>query len=130
MTGSGGYGENVRDQLLVDDGVATVTDGATYVAAQNFRRDLTGGIDDLFASVDALITPTTPVPAPEFGEVSDIESFVRTFVNTVPFNLTGHPALSVPCGTTGGEPVGLQIVTDRHAEPTAVRLGATVEAAR
>lgn len=128
MTGSGGYGENVRNQLLIGGGVDAVTDGSVYVAAQNFRRDLTADTDDLFERFDALITPTTPIPAPRFGEVLDIESFVQTFMNTVPFSLTGHPALSVPCGTTESKPVGLQIVTDRHAESTAVRLGAIVEA--
>ncbi|UTF52262.1 amidase [Natronosalvus rutilus] len=128
MTGSGGYGEIVRNQLLIGDGVDAITEGSVYVAAQNFRQALTASIDDLFEGVDALITPTTPIPAPEFGEVFDLESFVQTVANTVPFNLTGHPALSVPCGTTESKPVGLQIVTDRHAEPTAVRLGAIVEA--
>lgn len=130
MTDSGGYGEHVRDQLLIGDSVNGTSDGAVYVAAQNVRRDLTADTDNQFEDVDALITPTTPIPAPAFGEVSDLEAFVRTFVNTVPFNLTGHPALSVPCGTTESKPVGLQIVTDRHAEPTAVRLGTTVEAGR
>ncbi|USZ72260.1 amidase [Natronosalvus halobius] len=75
MTGSGGYGEIVRNQLLIGDCVDAITEGSVYVAAQNFRQALTASIDDLFEGVDALITPTTPIPAPEFDEVFDLESF-------------------------------------------------------
>ena len=128
MTESGGYGENVRDQLLIGSGVDLTTSGAVYVAAQTVRRELTSLIDQQFQNLDALIAPTTPIPAPEFGAVSNLEAFIQTFANTVPFNLTGHPALSVPCGTTERKPVGLQVVADRLGEPIAVRIGSVVEA--
>ncbi|MXV61499.1 hypothetical protein GS429_05355 [Natronorubrum sp. JWXQ-INN-674] len=128
-TDSGGYGENVRDQLITGDATDATTDGRLYVAAQNVRREFTETVDDRLADYDALVTPTTPIPAPPFGEVTALDDLVQTVANTGPFNLTGHPALSVPCGETDGKPVGFQIVADRHAEPTAVRLGATVEAA-
>ncbi len=128
MTDDGGYGENLRGQLLTADVVDATTDGATYVAAQNVRREFTAAVDGRLETVDALVTPTTQIPAPPFGAVAGMEEFVRTVANTIPFNLTGHPALTVPCGTTEGKPVGLQVVADRHDEPTAVRLGAAVEA--
>lgn len=128
-TDRGGYGENVRDQLLVGGGVDAATDGAVYVAAQNERRAFTAAVDDALAGLDAIVTPTTPHAAPAFGAVDDLPAFVRTVEHTAPFNLTGHPALSVPCGSTDGKPVGLQVVADRHAERVAIRIGSAVEAA-
>lgn len=50
-------------------------------------------------------------------------------MRTLPFNLTGHPALSLPIGFSGGLPLGMQIVGAKYAEPTICRIGAGFEAA-
>jgi aspartyl-tRNA(Asn)/glutamyl-tRNA(Gln) amidotransferase subunit A len=74
------------------------------------------------SACDVLALPTLPIPAPPIGAntvpVGDGEEPVRNMMLrlTQLFNLTGHPALSLPCGTTrGGLPCGLQLVGHRHA---------------
>jgi len=120
-------GENVREQLLT--GAALLADeGRAYVHAQSVRRAFTAAVDETLSEYDALLTPTTPLTAPEFGAVTTPEDLAETIANTGPFDLTGHPALSVPHGTVDGRPVGIQVVTDRHDEGTAVAVGAALEA--
>jgi aspartyl-tRNA(Asn)/glutamyl-tRNA(Gln) amidotransferase subunit A len=97
------------------------------VAAQRVREAFTREVEEALAACDALVLPTTPTTAPDFGTVTDDDSFVRTISHTGPFNLTGHPALSVPRGAVDGRPVGCQIVADRHHESTALGLGAVLE---
>lgn len=120
-------GENVRNNLATSAGVLDATDDAAYVAAQGFRREFTRQAIALLAEYDALVTPTTPKTAVAFGAVQTRDDLVETLANTGPFDLTGHPALSVPCGEVEGRPVGFQVVTDYHDEATAVALGSAVE---
>ncbi len=120
-------GDNVREQLLTNRALDRWSGGRHYVAAQNVRSRFAARVADALDDADALLTPTTPITAPEFGEITSIEDLLRTISNTGPFNLTGHPALSVPCGDVAGRPVGLQVVAERGAEATAVRVGGVVE---
>ena len=120
-------GENVRARLVVGRTLATGDDSAGYVAAQNTRQQFRETVDDRLREYDALVTPTTPTTAPEYGSVQTDADLLDTIALTSPFNLTGHPALSVPC--EGGEPVGCQIVTDHFEEATAVTLGRALERA-
>ncbi|WP_340100458.1 amidase [Salinibaculum salinum] len=127
MTGAtahGEYGDVVRDSLLLGAAVTELTHGERYAAAQNARQELTATIESLFERFDALVGPTTPIPAPPFGAVGDSLALVE---HTALFNLTGHPALSVPVGHVDGKPVGIQIATRRYGEAAAVRLGTTIE---
>jgi Asp-tRNA(Asn)/Glu-tRNA(Gln) amidotransferase A subunit family amidase len=104
-------------------------DDRYYARAQRVRPRVTGGVDAALAEVDVLAGPTTPMTAPEWGEGyledGSLEAAVRT---TAPFNLTGHPAVSVPCGTHCGLPVGLQFVAPRGADGEALRAAAVWEA--
>jgi len=122
-------GEDVRSSLVVYESLYRATDGANYVAAQNERRRFVQSVFEFLADTDALVMPTTTMAPPEFGEVTDTADVLATIANTAPFNLTGHPALSVPCGAVDGAPVGLQLVADWHEEPVLARLGSAVEAA-
>ncbi len=80
----------------------------------------------LFASVDALVTPTTPVPA--FAFESDMPKTITTFTSFA--NYAGCPALSVPMGKTeDGLPLGLQVVTPKREESLALRIGRAFESA-
>jgi aspartyl-tRNA(Asn)/glutamyl-tRNA(Gln) amidotransferase subunit A len=101
-----------------------------YIHAQQARRAVTGEMLALMAQVDALLAPTMALPAPRADE-SDTplraggeivpEGTLRC---TFPFNMTGQPALSLPCGfTSGGLPIGLQIAGARFGETTVLRLG-------
>jgi aspartyl-tRNA(Asn)/glutamyl-tRNA(Gln) amidotransferase subunit A len=125
------YGADVRTRLLAGQFVLATQ----YVNAQRFRQVIRGGVDAALARVDALFVPTTPIPAPPIEErettVDGITQDVRAWLTrcTRPFNLTGHPALSLPCGLTrAGLPIGLQLVGRMFDEATLIRLGAAFEA--
>ncbi|MFD1567259.1 amidase [Halolamina litorea] len=101
-----------------------------YARAQRARELVTAGVDDALDGVDVLAGPTTPMVAPAWeGENyladSTLDEAVRT---TGPFNLTGHPAVSVPCGSDDGLPVGLQFIGRRGADASALRAAAIWEA--
>lgn len=120
-------GENVRGRLIVGRALTQATTGAGYVAAQNARQDFSAAVDDRLDELDALLLPTTPMTAPDFGAVTEDMDLLRTIAFTSPFNLTGHPALSVPVETADGDPLGCQVVTDWYDEATAVGLGRAIE---
>jgi amidase len=85
-----------------------------YCKAQNLRRLLTEKIDELLSRVDVIATPTTPTKPPKLGQSKTLkeqaESGVGLTQNTCPLNLSGHPALSVPCGVRATLPIGLQLI--------------------
>ena len=121
-------GPNVREQILTNGALAE--DGLDhYVAAQTFGAEFTATVDEALDSYDALVAPTTPMTAPAFGEVTSDEDFARTVANTVPFNLSGYPALSVPVESADGAPVGVEFVGGRREEATLVALGNALETA-
>lgn len=98
-----------------------------YARAQRGRQLVTDGVDETLSAVDVLASPTTPILPPEWGDgyLDDLSIF-EVVGNTGPFNLTGHPAVSVPCGRHEGLPIGLQFVADDDA--TALAAAATWEA--
>jgi aspartyl-tRNA(Asn)/glutamyl-tRNA(Gln) amidotransferase subunit A len=95
------------------------------------RRD----IQKVFESVDLLITPTHPIVAPAISGLTgnidkDIEIGTLSNRNNSPFDVYGSPAISVPCGfTTGGMPIGLQIVGKHGSEATVLQLAHAYEEA-
>jgi aspartyl-tRNA(Asn)/glutamyl-tRNA(Gln) amidotransferase subunit A len=113
-----------------------------YILAEDYVRALRGRaviareIERALEGVDALILPALAIPAPTIGDETVPVKGGREPVRSVmlrctqPFNLSGHPAISVPCGMTpAGLPVGLQIVGRRAATPELLRLARSVEAA-
>ena len=125
------YGRDVRLSLLAGR-LYTAVD---YVEAQRFRTVLTTRVDDVLGSkVDVLATPTVVMEPPAWGEAPNVingvaydslNAFIRC---TSPFNLTGHPALSVPCGRGElGLPVGLQLVGGCFQERTLLQVGQAFE---
>lgn len=109
--------------------------GAAYTACEYIqaRRDqvvLRRQFEDFFSQYEVLLTPTTPVTAPAIEGPDAIEQARRLTRFTAPFNLTGLPAISVPCGFTGeGLPIGLQLVTRPWAEAALLRAGFAYEQA-
>jgi amidase len=108
--------------------------GLIYARAQNRRPELVAAYDRVLADVDVLVMPTTPVRAPLVGPPPDALGLFTgssdAILNTAPFNVTGHPALSIPCGRVSGLPVGMMIVGRHFAEPTVLRVAAAYEQRR
>ncbi len=124
------YGRDIRSNLEI----VAFTLANHYLKAQRVRRLLTQEIMAVLKKVDAIITPTTPVPAIKIGErafrVGEREINVAGGLNrlTSPFNLAGVPALSMPCGfTPSGLPVGVQMVGRPFDEVTLLSLAAAYE---
>ncbi|HEU4933560.1 MAG TPA: amidase family protein, partial [Pyrinomonadaceae bacterium] len=110
------YAPWIRERLKQ----AAAVDIVAYIEARHHLDRLRREIDDVFAKVDFLITPTTPVPPITIREALDMspdpagELWLR---NTRPFNANGLPTISIPCGfTRAGLPIGLQISAARFAE--------------
>jgi aspartyl-tRNA(Asn)/glutamyl-tRNA(Gln) amidotransferase subunit A len=88
---------------------------------------------EIFADVDLLVTPTTPIPAPAIADLKKDAAALRPaelllLRNTRPFNVWGLPAISVPCGfTTNGLPIGLQIAGAHWREDSVLRLAHAYE---
>lgn len=106
-----------------------------YLAAMNERAALTERMGRFHASYDLLLTPALPIPAFTTGlevpEGSDDPRWPGWTPFTYPFNMTGQPACSVPCGfTSAGLPIGLQIVAARHRDDQVLRAAYTYQASR
>ncbi len=108
--------------------------GHYYGKAQNIRRRLRAAYDVALASHDLLLLPTTPMkatPIPQKGapprEITR-RSWEATR-NTCPLNVTGHPAISVPCGIEDGRPIGMMLVGRHYDEATIYRAAAAFESA-
>ena len=105
-----------------------------YVRALAGREALTREVDAALLGHDALILPTLPIPAPPIGansmQVGSSQQPVRAMMLrlTQLFNLTGHPAVSLPCGfTSAGLPVGLQLAGVRMQTDALMRIALAVE---
>jgi amidase len=108
--------------------------GRYYGKAQNVRRRLRAAYDAALSAHDLLLLPTTPMKAtPIPGKDAPPQEVTRrsweATRNTCPFNVTGHPAISLPCGTGEGRPIGLMLVGRHYDEATIYRAAAAFEAA-
>ncbi len=112
--------------------------GITAEEVENSRRELQkqrSEIKKIFEDVDLLVTPTTPIPAPDIAELKKNPDELRPrelvlLRNTRPFNVWGLPAISVPCGfTKTGLPIGLQIAGPHWAEAAVLQLAHAYEQA-
>jgi 2-dehydropantoate 2-reductase len=103
---------------------------AAHAAALARRDDLRPSVDALWDDVDALVGPVVPYAAPESTPPMDTPAGKIEGIFTGPYNVTGHPAVTVPCGVTAdGLPVGLQLAAPLGHDAALLRLAVAVEAA-
>jgi aspartyl-tRNA(Asn)/glutamyl-tRNA(Gln) amidotransferase subunit A len=101
-----------------------------YALARRTQAEGRRRFELFFGEFDLLLLPTTPVPAPPIEDTGAIQAARQLTRLTSPFNLTGIPALSVPCGfTRAGLPVGLQIISKHWGEANILRAGYAYEQA-
>jgi aspartyl-tRNA(Asn)/glutamyl-tRNA(Gln) amidotransferase subunit A len=120
------FGEDIRRRL--EDGAKTTS--TEYILARRTQVEFRKRFEQFFESYDLLITPTTPIPAPTIAGHDAVAQAGRLTRFTAPFNLTGLPALSLPCGLTEqGLPIGLQIVSRAWADAKVLNAGHAFEQA-
>ena len=127
-----GFGLEVKRRIML--GTYALSAGYRdryYASAQEARRCITSELLGAFDEVDGIVGPVSPTVAFGLGErVSDPLAMYLSDIFTVPANLTGAAAISVPCGTTsGGLPVGIQVIVDRFNEPTMFAVAGEIERA-
>jgi aspartyl-tRNA(Asn)/glutamyl-tRNA(Gln) amidotransferase subunit A len=106
-----GFGKEVRRRVMLGTfALSSGYYGKYYLKAQAARENVRADFARLFAEVDLIAGPTMPTVAFRLGEKSDPLSSYLADILTVPANLAGIPAISVPCGRVGGLPVGLQLM--------------------
>ena len=135
--------ENLRNNAgLMDPYVRTrllsglMITAPDYIRAQRARTLFNNQVAEIFEQVDLILTPTTPIPAVGIGHAMDLfgetgeSGYNLLSRNTRPFNLTGSPAISVPCGFTRmGLPIGLQLTGRLFDEATVFRAAHAYEQA-
>lgn len=123
--------ERIGADVLVRLQRGSTNSGADYADARRARSEIRVAFDALFASYDAIAMPTTVITAPLRQGEDAVATAARLTALTSPFNLTGLPAISVPCGLgAGGLPVGLQLVGRRWHEARLLRVARAYEVAR
>ncbi len=111
---------SVKSLLLTGAWLEGKSFGAIGARTQNRRRTLRAAYDAALDEVDLLLLPTTPIlpapmPEPDAPLALRLQATQNMTENTAPFNVSGHPALSLPCGNEGALPIGAMLV-GRHFE--------------
>jgi len=126
------YGDDVRERL--EEGAKVLA--TDYLKAFAIRKLVRADFENAFATVQAIVVPTVPIPAPSICvKVVDINSHSEPIRSALirlnrPQNLTGLPAISVPCGfTRSGLPIGIQIIGRAFDEATVLQLAHAYERA-
>ncbi|MFC7279859.1 Asp-tRNA(Asn)/Glu-tRNA(Gln) amidotransferase subunit GatA [Paractinoplanes rhizophilus] len=131
LTRDAGFGPEVKRRIIL--GTYALSSGyydAYYGQAQKVRTLITRDFQQAFERVDVLVSPTTPFVAFPFGSrTSDPYQMYLADLFTIPTNLYGGPAISVPCGLSEGLPVGFQIMAPTMADDRMYRVAAALESA-
>lgn len=125
-----GFGAEVKRRIML--GTYALSAGyydAYYLKAQKVRTLIKEDFDKAFAQVDILACPTSPTTAFKIGEKTDDPlSMYLSDLTTIPVNLAGLPALSLPCGfDSKGLPIGLQLIGNVLRESQLLELGRVYE---
>jgi aspartyl-tRNA(Asn)/glutamyl-tRNA(Gln) amidotransferase subunit A len=125
-----GFGLEAKRRIIL--GTYSLSSGyhdAYYLKAQKVRALIKGDFDAAFKKCDIILTPTTPGPAFNIGEkIKDPLSMYLSDIFTIPANLAGIPAITLPCGYSGGGlPIGLQFMAKHFDEELLIRTAFTYE---
>ena len=125
-----GFGDEVKRRVLI--GTYVLSSGyydAYYLKAQKVRKLIKGDFDNSFKKVDAILTPSTPSSAFKIGEkTNDPISMYLNDIFTVPVNLAGLPAISIPAGKDHkGHPLGLQLISNSLDEQKILNIAFAME---
>jgi amidase len=126
--------ETMKTVLMLGEFMARTTQGRVYAKTQNLARQLRGAYDAVLQKFDLLLMPTTPItatplPSAGAGRREIYQRALEMLANTAPFDLTGHPAMSLPCGVIDGLPAGLMLVGRHFEEATIYRAAHALERA-
>jgi amidase len=126
--------ETTKVVLLTGEYLQQKYHGRFYAKAQNLARLLCAAYDAALGEVDLLLMPTLPlkatrIPAPDATREEYIARALEMLPNTSPFDVTGHPAINLPCGMSQGLPVGLMLVAKHFCETTILRAAHAFETA-
>ncbi|WP_426412067.1 amidase [Bradyrhizobium ganzhouense] len=116
----------VKATVLLGEYMIQAGGGRYYAKAQNLARQLRAEYDKALETVDLLLMPTTPLKAPPLPSKDaprelSMQRATENMANTFPFDVTGHPALQLPCGMSDGLPVGMMLVGRQFEETTLYR---------
>jgi len=124
-----GFGSEVKRRIML--GTYALSAGyydAYYLKALKVRTLIKRDLEKAFKKCDVLVSPTAPTTAFRIGEkTADPLSMYLSDIATIPVNLAGLPAISIPCGSSRGLPVGLQIIGQAFDEETVLRAAFTYE---
>ncbi len=129
-TRSEGFGNEVKRRIMI--GTYVLSSGyydAYYLKAQKVRKLIKNDFDEVYKKVDAILTPSTPSSAFKIGEkTNDPVSMYLNDIFTVPINLAGLPAISIPAGLdSNGYPLGLQIIGKVFDEQNILNIAYSME---
>jgi aspartyl-tRNA(Asn)/glutamyl-tRNA(Gln) amidotransferase subunit A len=112
-----GFGDEVKRRILL--GTFTLSAAyydAYYRKALRVRKLISKEINEILSKYDFVINPTSPIVAPKIGEISDPLTYYLMDIYTIPANLAGLPAISLPAGAYEGLPVGFQMMARRFED--------------
>ena len=129
-TRSEGFGDEVKRRIMI--GTYVLSSGyyeAYYLKAQKIRRLIKNDFDEAYKSVDAILTPSTPSSAFKIGDKTDDPvSMYLNDIFTVPVNLSGLPAISIPAGKDKNNyPLGLQFIGKAFEEQNLLDISYSME---
>ncbi|MFS0877209.1 Asp-tRNA(Asn)/Glu-tRNA(Gln) amidotransferase subunit GatA [Solibacillus isronensis] len=124
-----GFGDEVKRRIMLGTySLSAGTYDAYYKKAQQARTLIKADYDKVFENYDVIIGPTAPTPAFAIGaNIDDPLTMYANDILTIPINLAGVPAISVPCGFENGLPLGLQIIGKHFDEETLYRVAYAYE---
>lgn len=126
--------DSLKTTMLVGEYMSEHYGGHYYAKAQNLSRKLRAAYDATLADYDLLLMPTLPIkatklPAADASREEIVARALEMIPNTAPIDVTGHPAMSIPCGLSDGLPVGMMLVAKHFDESTIYAAASAFEAA-